>query len=419
MSQQIYNALFPYYVEVCTVTQYVRRLAKPGGWGGHASLFLHGAELAPAGHPRLRLVPERSDLSAPDSGTGVSVNRIFTSASWVAVPGRDEFFHGAVTGDQLLDEPAYEAAVERAAASGWFAGIAIEDAVMRRKPPGMRADEFIVRNSIGTDFAITFARTAYSARLPLTRDAMGKVIAYLNRVNEAALRTGARWDLYTNNCSHVVHNALAATGVWDPKEARKPGTVSFLRTLLSVSKAVAARRLSDFAFPANTFVRTYEAGNERPIDDAVGAFSDHDLVRTIQDGWLGTGPGAVIARYPMHDAGRNALFAAGRDPFLFSVPLFWDKKHRFMRLTRNPPASTTDLGANLAQFRDRYARTLATRRDEAVPFGLVDQNAFGRFRDRFYAQIAEELRRTEERIAEYRRLVPQSLSAEGFRSTDA
>jgi len=26
--------------------------------------------------------------------------------------------------------------------------------------------------------------------------------------------------MYTNNCSHIVHNAMAATGVWDRKVAR-------------------------------------------------------------------------------------------------------------------------------------------------------------------------------------------------------
>src|SRR5207245_9082705 len=70
----IYNALFPYYIEACAVTQYHRRGAKPGGWGGHATLFMDGGELDPgAGYPRLRLPSAGADLPSSDSGVGVSV----------------------------------------------------------------------------------------------------------------------------------------------------------------------------------------------------------------------------------------------------------------------------------------------------------------------------------------------------------
>jgi len=127
----------------------------------------------------------------------------------------------------------------------------------------------------------------------MSRDAMGKVIAYLNSANESAQQTGYTWNMYTNNCSHVIHNALAAAGVWDPKEARGPSAIDVTRDVLSVAKALALGRMSDFSFPANTFVRLYEAGNERPIDDALAAFRNHDVRRTMDDGWISTGPGCA------------------------------------------------------------------------------------------------------------------------------
>ncbi|HEV8535418.1 MAG TPA: hypothetical protein VGR87_06820 [Candidatus Limnocylindria bacterium] len=407
--QHVYNALFPYCVEACTVTQYNRKGAKPGGWGGHATMFMNGATIDDgAGYPRLRLVAVEADLRVADSGTGISVNRIFKNVSWVAIPGRRAFFGGGLDPDRVLDEPFYEATVQKAAAAGWFAGIAVSDEVMRRKPATMPVQEFIVRNSIGTDFALNFARTAYSARLPMSREAMGEVIGYLNGVNEGARRSGYSWDAYTNNCSHVIHNALAAAGVWDAKETRGPGAVNVARNVLSVLKAMALRRMSDFSFPANNFVRVYEAGNERPIDDALAAFGNHDVVRTLGDGWMSTGPGALIATYPMHDAARNQLFAPGRDPFLFSVPKLWDKEEKFKKLTRETASTLTDLGANLAQFRDRYALTLARQRsvddDLRSIDGQADERYFRVFYDRFYAQIADELRRTDLRLIEYQRL---------------
>ncbi len=407
-SQRSYNLLFPYYVEVCAVTQFHQKGAKPGGWGGHATLFTNGAEIETGvGYPRLRLVPAATDLSDPDSGTGISVNKIFDNVTWVAIPGRDEFFRGGLAPEQTLDEAFYERAVQRATAAGSFAGIAIKDAVMRQRPTAMPAAEFIVRHSIGTDFALNFARTAYSARLPMTRDAMGKVITYLNGVNETAQRSGYSWNMYTNNCSHVAHNALAGAGVWDPKVARGPGAINVTKDVLSVAKALALGRMSDFSFPANNFVRLYEAGNEHPIDDALAAFRNHDVRRTLNDGWLSTGPGALIATYPIQEASQNQMFAPGRDPFLFSVRVLWDKEEKFTKLTRHPPSVVTDLGANLAHFRDRYSHTLANRRtvdDELGSlYGDESERDLRVFYDRFYEHIAEELRRTDARLTELRR----------------
>ena len=408
-AQRTYNSLFPYSVEVCAVTQFHQVGAKPGGWGGHATLFINGAEIDPsASYPLLRLVAAGTSLSDPDSGIGISVNKIFDNVTWVAIPGRDVFFRGGLAPEQTLDKEFYEAAIQKATAAGWFAGIRIKDTLMRQRPGPMRPEEFIVRHSIGTDVALNFARTAYCARLPMGRDAIGKVIAYLNSANDAAQRTGYIWNMYTNNCSHVVHNALAAAGVWDPKVARGPGTIDVARDVLSVAKALALSRMSDFSFPANNFVRLYEAGNERPIDDALAAYSNHDVRRTMNDGWMSTGPGALIATHPIHEAGRNQLFAPGRDPFLFSVPMLWDKADKFKMLTRHAPSIVTDLSANLAYYRERYAKTLASQRTVDDELGSLDGDTnnddFRIFWGRFYELIAENLKRTDGCLTENRRL---------------
>lgn len=390
--QRVYNTLFPHYVEVCVVTQLHRKGGQPGGWGGHASLFLGGAEIdVQAGYPRIRTAGAEADLSDPDAGVGISVNKIFRNVAWVAVPGRDEFFRGGLGPDAVLDEAFYEATVERAAASGWFDGIHIDERVMATRGT-IPEREFVVRHSIGTDFALSFGRTAYTVRLAMDAGRLGAVAAYLNEVNARARERGYSWDAYTNNCSHVVHNALAAAGVWDPKAARDPNAFSFAMDLLSVGLAIATRRMSDLSFPANTFVRLYEAGNERPIDDASAALAHHDIARTLHAGWLVTGPGSLITRQPMQPAARNQIFLAGRDPFLFSVPVIWDKEATFLRLTRQPADRVVDLGANLRYFRERFARALTHR-------SSAGENA-----DRFYDVLARDLAATEARIAEYQRL---------------
>ncbi len=354
----------------------------------------------------MRLVAAGTDLSDPDSGTGISVNKIFDNVTWVAIPGRDEFFRGGLAPEQTLDKDFYEAAILKATTDGWFGGIRITDTVMTQRPQAMRPEEFIVRHSIGTDFALNFARTAYCARLPMSRDAIDNVVAFLNSANESAQKSGYIWNMCTNNCSHVAHNALAAAGVWDPKVARGPGAINVAGDVISVARALALSQMSDFSFPANNFVRLYEAGNERPIDDALAAFRNHDVRRTMNDGWITTGPGALIATYPIHDASRNQMYAPGRDPFLFSVPMLWDKADTFKMLTRDPPTIVTDLPANLAHYRERYAKTLADQRsfDEEVGLLYATENKedFRTFYGRFYDYIADELKRTDARLSEYR-----------------
>jgi hypothetical protein len=369
---------------------------------------VNGAEIETgAGYPRLRLAAAGTDLSDADSGIGISVNKIFDNVTWAATPGRDEFFRGGLAPEQTLDEGFYEAAIQKATSAGWFAGIGIKDEVTRQMLPAMPAAEFVVRHSIGTDFALNFARTAYCARLPMSREALGEVIAYLNGVNESAQKSGYTWNMFTNNCSHVAHNALAAAGVWDPKVVRGPGAIDVVKDVLSVVRALVGQ-MSDLSFPANNFVRLYEAGNERPIDDVVAAFRNHDVRRTLEDGWMSTGPGALIATYPMHDASRNRMFAPGRDPFLFSVPVFWDKEDKFKKLTRATPSIVTDLAENLASFRDRYAKTLANQRTVDDELGKLQEDGnepdFRAFHARFYGYIADELKRTDGRMTEYKGL---------------
>jgi hypothetical protein len=330
------------------------------------------------------------------------VNKIFDNVTWVAIPGRDEFFRGGLANEQTLDRDFFEIAIKKATMAGWFKGVGIKDALMRERSSALNLEEFIVRHSIGTDFALNFARTAYCARLPMSRDAIGKVITYLNGANESAQKSGYIWNMYTNNCSHVAHNALAAAGVWDPKVARGPGAINVARDVVSVARALALSQMSDFSFPANNFVRLYEAGNERPIDDALSAFRNHDVRRTMNDGWITTGPGALIASYPIHEATRNRMFSAGRDPFLFSVPMLWDKAETFKRLTRDAPSIVTDLDASLTHYRERYEEALANQRslDEELRSlrGIESEEEFRIFYGRFYDYIAEELKRTDARL---------------------
>lgn len=405
-AQRVYNTLFPYYAEICTVSQYRRRGEKPGGTGGHATMFLHGAEIQrDSGYPRLQLVSESADLAEPNSGVGISVNKVFANANWVAIPGRRMFFRGGLAPDQPLDQTSFDAAVRQAVESTWFNGIALHPEYLSDRQPDMPIAEHVVRKSIGTDFALNFARNAHCSRIPLERARLALVLEHLNGLNDRARIKGYHWNLYTNNCSHILHNALAAAGVWDRKEIRGSTATHVVMNVLSVIKGLFGGS-SDFSFPANNFVRLYEAGNERPIDDVFEAFDNGDIRRSMSDGWISTGPGSLVMTYPMLGTRLNEMFDEGSDPFIFSVPLIWNKKDKFRELTRSPPAHIADARTNLQYYRERFARIMSTRNpaERDSYFKGDRRRAFAAFYDRYYEYVDMRLREVDELIAVHTRL---------------
>ena len=87
-----YDTLFPYYVEVCALSQYRGKDDDKGGIPGHMVMYLHGACLDPKAHyPQLCFC---EDADTDYTGVGVTVNRYTKNANWIAVPGRALFFDG-------------------------------------------------------------------------------------------------------------------------------------------------------------------------------------------------------------------------------------------------------------------------------------------------------------------------------------
>ena len=91
-----YEQLFPYYADLCAVSQFRPKHQALGGVPGHAVLYVKGAckdEAAP--YPRLRRCRRAATkVGDLEHGAGVSVNRWFRNVNWVAVPGRELFYAG-------------------------------------------------------------------------------------------------------------------------------------------------------------------------------------------------------------------------------------------------------------------------------------------------------------------------------------
>jgi hypothetical protein len=249
-----YEKLFPYYVELCAASQFRSNLTGEGGGpAGHAVLYLKGAckdESAP--FPQLRRCRAvATSLGDPEHGAGVSVNAMFKSVNWVAIPSYDLLFQGNLAPGERLTRTQFDAVEQDAIAKGIYKGVSFH------RFAGAVSDtnlwDFLERAGIGTDLALQFARSLFCARLPVTAAMLDPIIAFLNDKNREYAEGEAdyNWSAWADNCSHTMRNALAAANIWS--------TVSV--------RAIKIRQIFNLAIPANEFVNLAELMTEGDIED--------------------------------------------------------------------------------------------------------------------------------------------------------
>ena len=367
-----YQRLFPYYAEISALTE-LRK--KPGfgvplhsGMGGHCLLYLNGVTRdRTQNYPVLKLCDPGESPST--HGVSVSVNAHYKNANWVAAEGRDFVWRGALEPGEPLTLDAYQRTQHHAKLMGMLNGIHFHDHLFRDKPTGMSDQDFMYEISIATDYGARFGRDSYHARVPLDHNRMAAIVDYLNRLNDP-YRAGTRvfkWRVMNNNCVHVVHNALAAAGIWAPWP-----TGQFI-----------GRAAFNFPVPKNEFVDLMLRTNDLPIEDAHGIYRDkvarHALLQT---GALPTKPGAVaIARKAIP---RNDLYDIDRLRLIFFDNPFWGPyRFRFARILREP--RYVDLRSNLQHFAQRYATAL----ERCNALAGADKTGFSHQRTSFQKQYAQ------------------------------
>jgi len=297
-----YDELFPYYLEYAAMTRIHRRGAEPGGRHGHAAFYLKGVRRVPgAPYPQLELAPGDSTLADPNAGVGVSVNKVLANVNWMAFDGRDLFYSGGMREGDVIDDAARDSVVARVLRSGAFDGVAVHGWVLADKPAGVPDERYLGGQSIGTDFALRFGRDVACVRIPVTREMMGSMIAYLNAMNRRyAEDPGAtfEWDGIENNCTHLALNALAR--------------VSGLRALKTDAGPVG--RFFNLAIPANAFVDLAVAANGPVAGDAAAraAFDEY--------GWLLQEPGVTVRFLPRFRE-RNHLWEGDFDMYTMERPV--------------------------------------------------------------------------------------------------
>jgi len=368
-----YEALVPYYVELCAVSQFRSEKMGRGGSPGHAVMYLKGAcRDREAPYPRLRRCPANlSDPNDPDHGVGISVNRWFRTANWVAFEGRGQFFGAQPADGQPVTYERLEEVARAARDAGVFRGIGLW-------PNPSQAEvadriEFIIRHSAGTDFALRYARSGLCGRVPIEGEMMEEIIHFLNDLNRK-FATGAIdyvWNAYHDNCVHTLRNALAAASIDEPISVR----------------ATKLRQLFHLAIPANEAIHLAALGTKGPLESFPDIFASDPMRNALLEfGWLPTRHGSVLVSLPVY--ANNEIFDPNPRLLVFQGPLTLRTTYQLLKMLDEP--RFTELGPNLAHFAGIY-RDILARRDEQDVVQAVRGDRYRRARRRYFEVVGRML----------------------------
>jgi hypothetical protein len=351
---EIYEALFPRYAEICATSQWNKLVGGQGNPFGHAIIYLKGAcrdETAP--FPQLRRCARvATSTNDPEHGAGVSVGRFFRNVNWVAIPGYALTFDGLAEPGARVTEALLDETVRHVVDLGLFDGVELHAPYDASTPEALGA--FVAAHSAGTDFALRYARNVFCARMPIEEGQLDEAIAFLNDKNReyATGEADYEWSLFNHNCVHTVRNALAAANVWSP---------------ISVGE-VKLRALLNLAVPANEFVNLALRGAEGPLGDVDEVMDDGPARDALHEfGWLPQRHGALVKFLPALPD--NDLFSPEFRLFAVQSLLRMGATAATVRMMSDP--AYTDLETNLRRFRDIYADIEARSEQARDPLASV------------------------------------------------
>ena len=341
----LYAAIYPYYIETCAVSAIKKKpgfgFEYQGGSGGHAVVYLNGVCRDPKqSYPTVQMCDHAEQPA--DSGVGLSSNGHFSNAAWVATPGRDFFFDGALQEGESVNQTSYGRTQARAKQLGVLNGVRFHEAVFDDMPAGMTRDDFMYEASVATDYGISLGRGRFCARLPVSQGQMQRVVAYLNAQN-AQYHDGLRKFTMTvlgDNCSHFTHNLLAAAGLWE----RWP-----------IDRFIVVSALS-FPVPKNEFVNEIMRSDKLPLDNPISLFRDPAAREAVlRDDWLPTGLGVIATATPIRP--ENDLYDTDVSLIFYDILGLGSFQKNFDRITTD--RRYTDISDNLHHFASVYARISA------------------------------------------------------------
>ncbi|MGZ3649487.1 MAG: hypothetical protein ACXWSC_00005 [Bdellovibrionota bacterium] len=347
--------VFPYYFEVCGVTQFLPvEKGNDGGEYGHTVMYLRGAcRDTSAPYPRLKFCGE-------GKGVAISEDSDFANVSWTAVDSRSFMFYGDLPADSPVTSREMDASINSAVQQHIFKNVKLlenHDSKVRR---GETYEHMVARWSLGTGFAVNFARTAYCTRVPMIPNKGPKesmvmaLISYFNNLNQDAYKNGFVYDGLGNNCTHLAHNALATVGYWPAKATGWP----------SAGLGVLGH-IKDLSVPFNTMMDSLEKGigDANTLNPARFADAPQERAGLDKFDWVGAQPGVTMEVLPIL-AAHNEQFKTTAKPFLLDIKAaLLDRVNvksdnvaaaAFTKAVTDPRIA--DLSANLNYWQKKYAR---------------------------------------------------------------
>jgi hypothetical protein len=371
-----YTALFPHYIEFCAVSE-IRK--KPGygadirgGVGGHSTIYLNGVCKKADGYPELMVCA----ADPASNGVGLSINAHFSNANWVAIPGREFFYHGDLKPGQALTPEIYDATKAHAKRIGIYDSIRFHDRVFQDMPPGYVPEAFKYEVSIATDYAIGYGRDRSCARVPVSRSQMDRIVDYLNGLNQPYHDGKAEyeWSVLNDNCIHVAHNALATVGFWP---------VWPIHRFILIAAF-------DFPVPKNEFVNIMRRANDMPMEDLLAVWNDQPARHAVLAGdGLPTRPGALATFERVTQD--NALYDTDLSLIFYDEPVFGHYETWYRSIVSDPRYS--NLQDDISYYSARYARIEAERRPLSwwlnTHPALRSEPDFPAFYERYHYDIAQ------------------------------
>ncbi|HEX4367171.1 MAG TPA: hypothetical protein VH023_10095, partial [Rhodopila sp.] len=174
-SEALYASLYPYFIEPCAVSALKKKpgfgFEYRGGPGGHAVVYLNGVCRDPQqAYPVLEMCDDR--VPETETGVGLSSNGHFANAAWIATPGRDFFFDGALQPGESVDVASYDRTQAEARRLGVLDGVRFHRDAFKDQPAGMNRTDFKYEASVATDYGVSLGRGRFCARLPVSRAQM-------------------------------------------------------------------------------------------------------------------------------------------------------------------------------------------------------------------------------------------------------
>lgn len=361
MASAAYEDHFPTYFEYCTGTQWKLQSGEEGGRPGHGFTYIHGlCKDYRSTYPQVIPCSEVSEdlrTKYPHEGVGVSLDKNFSNVMWVAVPGRDLTFFGeterkAITHDDVRN------IIKKAIDLKIFNDVVHKGKKAQELP--FNSQEYleeVADATLGTEYAVTWARDLHCAKIPFQASALKDVANFLNEANNQ-YRSGPSyvWDKISNNCAHLAINTSHQMGITDIIKTDQPGIKKYF----------------NMALPSNTFLMY---ADESALAKKPGL---KELTRVInQKGFSRVQVGSIINHYPAYPSGNKFNT---EDLGVLTAPRIKKPLKVFMTPekyeVRYMTPKNSELEENARSWKNHYQKLLSqikTRKESKVEKYIDDQ----------------------------------------------